>query len=310
MTMTALSPSARRALLAANLICLASMVIWAAGLPAADLIIPHMPPVALTAARATLAALVLVPVWWWLEGRQAVLSADWLRGAWVGFVTLGLASVFVIVALQFNDPVTVAIVTAVMPVIGILLECLADKRPFTRALALGLALSVVGGLIAVSGSEGSLDFGIGVLAALASVLCYTWGSRETVKALPDLTPLGRSAVTVGGAAVIAVIAALGDGLIRDQWPAWQAIGLPEFAGLAIFGIGSMAVSQLLWIISVGRIGIGAASMHMNAVPFYVMLMVFLLGGPWSWLQTLGAVIVVAGALIAQGLIGRPRAVAA
>jgi drug/metabolite transporter (DMT)-like permease len=68
----------------------------------------------------------------------------------------------------------------------------------------------------------------------------------------------------------------------------------------------MAVSQLLWIISVGRIGIGAASMHMNAVPFYTMLMVFALGGAWNWWQTAGAAIVVFGALIAQGLIGRGR----
>ena len=304
--MTVLSPTARRSLLIANLICLASMVIWASGLPAADLIIPHMPPIALTAGRATLAALVLLPIWWLLEGRSAVLGADWRTGAWVGFVTLGLASFFVIIALQFNDPVTVAIVTAVMPVGGILLECVADKRPFTRALALGLLLSVAGGLIAVSGSEGNVDFGVGVLAALASVLCYTWGSRETVRALPGLTPLGRSAVTVAGCAVIALIAAVGDGLIRDAWPDWSAIGAPELVGLAIFGIGSMAISQLLWIISVGRIGIGAASMHMNAVPFYVMLMVFLLGGVWNWAQTLGAVIVVFGALFAQGLIGRQR----
>ncbi|MCU0827990.1 MAG: DMT family transporter [Tabrizicola sp.] len=282
------------------------MVIWASGLPAANLIIPHMPPIALTAGRATLAALVLLPIWWALEGRRAILSADWLRGAWVGFVTLGLASFFVIIALQFNDPVTVAIVTAIMPVAGILLECAADKRPFTRALAVGLLLSVLGGLIAVSDSKGSLDFGIGVLAALASVLCYTWGSRETVKALPDLTPLGRSTVTVAGCAVVALIAALADGLLRGQWPDWQAIGPTEVMGLAIFGIGSMAVSQLLWIISVGRIGIGAASMHMNAVPFYTMLIVFLLGGPWSWLQTLGAAIVVIGAGIAQGLILRGR----
>ncbi|NJS39285.1 MAG: DMT family transporter [Rhodobacteraceae bacterium] len=300
--MTALSPAARRSLLIANLICLASMVIWASGLPAADLIIPHMPPIALTAGRALLAAAVLLPIWLALEGGRAVLGADWLTGAWVGFVTLGLASFFVIIALQFNDPVTVAIVTAVMPVAGILLECIADKRPFTRALALGLLLSVAGGLIAVSGSEGSVDFGVGVLAALASVLCYTWGSRETVRALPGLSPLGRSAITVTGCAVVALVAALGDGVLRGQWPDWQAIGPTEFAGLAIFGIGSMAVSQLLWIISVGRIGIGAASMHMNAVPFYVMLMVFALGGAWNWAQTFGAVIVVVGALLAQGLI--------
>lgn len=300
--MTAISPDARRSLLTANLICLASMVVWAAGLPAADLIIPHMPPIALTAARTTLAALVLLPCWIAVEGLGTVTRANWARGAWVGFVTLGLASFFVILALQFNDPVTVAIVSAAMPVVGILLECLADKRPFTRALAIGLALSLIGGLIAVSGAEGKVDFGLGVLAALASVTLYTWGSRETVKALPELSPLGRVAITVAGCAVVALITALGDGLARGNWPDWAAIGPVEFGGLAIFGIGSMAVSQLLWIISVGRIGIGAASMHMNAVPFYVMLMVFLLGGPWNWGQTLGAAVVVTGALIAQGLI--------
>jgi drug/metabolite transporter (DMT)-like permease len=302
--MTALSPTAQRLLLVANAVCMASMIIWASGLPAANLIIPHMPPVALTAARATLAALVLLPIWWLLEGRQVILAANWLVGAWVGFVTLGLASFFVIIALRFNDPVTVAIVTAVMPVCGILLECLADKRPFNRALAIGLVLSVAGGLVAVRGAEGEIDFGIGVLAALASVICYTWGSRETVRALPDLTPLGRSTVTVAGCAVVTLIAALGDGIWRGSWPDWGAIGPTAFAGLVIFGVGSMAISQLLWIISVGRIGIGAASMHMNAVPFYTMLMVFALGGEWNWWQTAGAVVVVLGALIAQGLVGR------
>lgn len=172
--MTAISPEARRSLLAANLICLASMVTWAAGLPAADLIIPHMPPLALTACRAVLAAAVLLPIWWLVDGRSVVLGANWLKGAWVGFVTLGLASFFVIIALQYNDPVTVAIVSAIMPVIGILLECIADHRPFTRALAVGLVLSVAGGLVAVNGADGEVKFGIGVLAALASVTFYTW----------------------------------------------------------------------------------------------------------------------------------------
>ena len=300
--MTALSPSLRRSLITANLICLASMVIWAAGLPAAGLIIPHMPPIALTAARATLAGTVLLAVWWAVEGGRAMRHAHWLRGAWVGFVTLGLASVFVVIALTLTDAVTVAIVTAIMPVAGIILECVADRRPFTRALGLGLALSILGGVVALAGGMTRLDLGLGALAALASVLCYTWGSRETVRALPDLTALGRSSVTVAGAAVVMVIAALADGMLRDAWPDWGAIGVKEFTGLAIFGIGSMAVSQLMWIIAVGRIGIGAASLHMNAVPFYVMLIVFLLGGNWNWWQTLGAIIVVAGALIAQGLI--------
>lgn len=295
-----------RALLLANLICLGSMMIWAAGLPAGALVVPHMPPVALTAARAGLAALVLVPVWWAVEGTAALRGADWLRGAWVGFVTLGAASFCLILGLALSDAVTVAIVTATMPVAGIALECLADKRPFTRVIAVGLLLSLAGGLVGLSGGVGSVDLGFGALATLGSVICYTWGSRETVRAFPALTPLGRSALTVGGAALVMLIAALADGFARDVWPDWSAIGWREAAGLAIFGIGSMAISQVLWIIAVGRIGIGAASLHMNAVPFYVMLIVFLTGGVWSWPQTFGAVIVVAGALVAQGLIPMRR----
>lgn len=304
--MTTFDTSARSSLIASNLICLASMVIWAAGLPAADLIIPHMPPVALTAARALLAAAFLLPVWWIVDGKDTVLGANWLRGIWVGFITLGLASLLLIIALRNNDPVTVAIVSAIMPVIGILLECIADHRPFTRTLAIGLVLSVAGGLIAINGAEGEVSFGIGVLAALASIILYTWGSRETVKAFPDLTPLGRSTITIAGGAVITTFTAFADGVLRSQWPDWSVIGWPEFGGLAAFSIGSMAVAQLLWIVSVGRIGIGAASMHMNAVPFYVMLIVFLAGGPWNWWQTFGAAIVVTGAAIAQGLLGGAR----
>lgn len=300
--MTLTDIAARRSLLSANLICLASMVTWASGLPAADLIVPHMPPIALTAGRATLAALVLLPIWWAVEGTESLRQANWLQGAWVGFVALGLASFFVVIALTLTDAVTVAIVTAIMPVAGIALECVADRRPLTRAVVLGLVLSLAGGLIGLSGGMTSVNLGFGALAALASVLCYTWGSRETVRALPQMTALGRSTVTVTGAAAVMLVAALADGAIRDAWPDWSAIGMKEMAGLAIFGIGSMAVSQLLWIISVGRIGIGAASLHMNAVPFYVMAIVFVLGGAWNWWQTAGAVVVVTGALVAQGLL--------
>jgi drug/metabolite transporter (DMT)-like permease len=41
---------------------------------------------------------------------------------------------------------------------------------------------------------------------------------------------------------------------------------------------------------------------MNAVPFYVMLITFALGGAWNWAQAIGAAIVVAGVFVAQGLL--------
>ena len=43
---------------------------------------------------------------------------------------------------------------------------------------------------------------------------------------------------------------------------------------------------------------------MNAVPFYVMLITFALGGSWNWAQAAGAAMVVLGVAVAQGFLTR------
>jgi drug/metabolite transporter (DMT)-like permease len=47
------------------------------------------------------------------------------------------------------------------------------------------------------------------------------------------------------------------------------------------------------------VGIGIASFHLNAAPFYVMIIVFALGSDWNWMQALGAAILTVGTLLAQ-----------
>ena len=70
--------------------------------------------------------------------------------------------------------------------------------------------------------------------------------------------------------------------------------------LLIFSLPAIAISQLLWIWAAGRLGVMMASLHMNAVPFYVMLiMVMLFGDTWGWDQAIGAVLVLIGVLLAQ-----------
>jgi drug/metabolite transporter (DMT)-like permease len=71
--------------------------------------------------------------------------------------------------------------------------------------------------------------------------------------------------------------------------------------LAIFAIGGLAISQVLWIRSVGHLGIALSSLHINATPFYVMLILFALGGAWNWTQAAAALVVGVGVLIAQGV---------
>lgn len=291
----------RGAPLGANLICMLSMLTWAAGLPAAEHLIPLLPPLPLAAARIGLAALALLPVWVLVEGWAVLRATNWRKGLAVGSM-LSVSGLTVMIGQSRTDPVTVAVISASLPVVGMALEVALDGRKVTMALAAGLALSVLGALVALGGRLGGIGFGAGALLCFASVLAYAAGSRLSITAFPDLTALGRTTVTITGSAVLTIAAALAHIATGAPSPDFGAFGLKEFGALLLIGVGSLAASQLLWIIGVGRLGIGLAALHINATPFYVMAILSALGAPWGWAEAGGAAIVGLGVLIAQGVI--------
>jgi drug/metabolite transporter (DMT)-like permease len=294
-----------RSPLSANLICMASMLIWAAALPAAEVLIraepAPLPPIMLNAARMVVAAAFLLPIWWLVEGTQAIRRADWLRGLMVGSL-LALGALLLVFGQTRTSAVMAAVVSSAMPLVGMTLEIVLDGRKPTLGIVLGLLLSVVGGILAAGNFDGGLGFGIGALLCLASVVTFTLASRWTVTALPGLSPLGSTSLTVCGAAITAVIFALCTTMAGFPGPNLSVFGLTEFAALAVYGIGGLAISQLLWIVAVGSLGIAMSALHINLTPFYVMVFMLALGGGWSWLQALGAALVAIGVLVAQGLI--------
>ena len=91
-------------------------------------------------------------------------------------------------------------------------------------------------------------------------------------------------------------------LLGGAAPQWELLGFKEFAALALFSIGGLAISQMLWIMSVGSLGIALSSLHINATPFYVMGTLFALGGAWNWTQAWAAAVVALGVLVAQGIV--------
>ncbi|MDO8882346.1 MAG: DMT family transporter [Pseudotabrizicola sp.] len=289
----------------AHLACAASMLVWAAGLPAADLLIPHMPALTLTAARMGLAAAALLPLWWLIDGSRAVLGAAWGIGLLIGAVN-SLGAFGLILGQARSDAVTVAIISAVMPIVGMGIEVVFDGRRITPALILGIGLSLLGGLIALDGGAAGRGTVLGALLAFGSIVIFTFGSRLTVTAYPGLSPLGRTTITLcGGALASLVMLALASAFGLPA-PDWDSLGLPEAGAMLVYAFAALALSQLLWIISVGRLGIGLASLHINATPFYVMLILFAVGGPWLWHQVFGAALVVLGVMIAQGLLHPAR----
>ena len=294
----------------ANLMCMLSMLVWAIALPAADLLIGAVPPLQLTAARMAMAAACLLPAWWLLEGRAALQGAGWWSGVLIGGTTIGLGAFMLVVGQGMTGSVTVAVISAAMPIMGIAIEVVLDGRKLTLSLVVGVLLSLAGGLMVLGDGKDGAGLGLGALLCFGAVLLFTVGSRMTVSSFPRLTALGRTTVTLTGASLATGVAAGAGLLMGSPMPDWALLGLKEFGALVLFSIGGLAISQMLWIASIGSIGIGLASLHINATPFYVMITLFALGGPWNWTQAFAASVVALGVLIAQDIIplGRRQAV--
>ncbi len=279
-----------------------SMLVWALGLPAADTLIGTVPALPLTAARMVMAAACLLPLWWWMEGTQALRTAHWGKGVLVGGGGIGIGAFMLVLGQGRTNMVTVAVISAAMPVVGIAIEVALDGRKVTLALVLGVLLSLGGGVMALGGTGDGLGMGLGALLCFASIVLYTLGSRMTVTSFPTLTPLGRTTVTLTGAALATSVAAALNALLGGAGPDWNMLGLKELGALAVFAIGGLAISQVLWITSIGSLGIAMSSLHINATPFYVMLILFAMGGAWNWTQAAAAAVVGLGVLIAQGIV--------
>jgi drug/metabolite transporter (DMT)-like permease len=302
--MSIASSPKKRGTASANLICMASVLLWAIGLPAADHLIPLIAPEQLSAMRMTLAAGTVLCLWLLFEGPRALVGVNWLRGIWVGSL-IGLGAWFLIQGQALGGAVTAAVISALLPVVAFAIEVVLDGRRLTVALILGLLLAVIGAFLALDWAAGGLTLGLGALLCFGSVISYALGSRLTVTGFPVQTSLGRTAITLTGAAIAATAAALIQGALGRAAPDLSGWGPTEYGALALYSVGAIGIAQVLFIISVERLGIGMSSLHVNAALFYVMLIIFALGGAWDWSQFWAACVVGLGVLVAQELIPLP-----
>lgn len=283
-----------------NFTCFLAMVMWSFAFPIADVLLDTWGAVAVVFWRMLLGVAVLLLFWIWQDGWSRVRDADWGQGIVVGGIGFGLGSVMFLVGQAMSDAVTPAIAAAMMPIFGALLEILLDGRRMRARLALGIACALGGGLMATGSRFDEGQFGWGSLLCVLSVILFAWATRATTRDFPQLSFVGQTSITLGGALVVVTVIYLGMIALGIEG-AQVGSTAPLHLGLVLFSaVGSAALAQSLWIRGAGGLGILLASFHMNAVPFYVMVvMVTFLGASWNWWQAGGAALVGTGVWIAQ-----------
>ena len=284
----------------ANANCFAAMLLWATGFVALEYLLDDWGVLSLSSLRLVVSVVFLVLWWGWTEGWAKVFGASWRKGLIIGGFGWGVGSVLLLMGQKLSDPVTVTIVVAMMPIAGAATEIVFDNRRLSRRLIVGLILAVLGGYLATGAQLTQGNFGFGVALCLGAILLFAWVTRATTRQLETLSRTGQTAVTLcGGMLVtlawygISIVAGFGETHIGT-------IDTGDWLPLLIFLLPSSGIAQLLWIHGAGKLGVLLASFHMNAVPFYVMVILVSLSlGQWYWLQAGAVALVALGVLVSQ-----------
>ncbi len=257
------------------------MALWSVSFPAAEVFLESWGTIALVFYRQLLAIGFLLVIWCLMDGVQVVLSAPWKRGLGIGGLGFGLGGILLMVGQKYSDPVTPAIAASMMPIAGAILEVFFDKKRLTGLLLLGIGLALVGGLLAAGVRIDDGNFGFGAMLCVAGVFLFAWATRSTTRDFDSLSILGRTTITLVGSLIFVAIVYAGFLFANHQSAQIGAFDQKMFALLVMISLFSIALAQTLWIVAAGRLGVLVASFHMNAVPFYVMVVVVLfLQGEW------------------------------
>ena len=285
--------------LKSHFICIFSIVFYAMGFPAAEFLLDDWDVVSIITARNTFAFILIFFIWILYEGFQEVRVAKWIKGFWIGAIGFGIGSFFVLLLQSITSPVIAALMVATMPVAAVILEIFLDGRKMTRWFLFGIVLVLFGGFIASGANLKNDSIGLASFLGITGVGLFAWGSRATVKNLPGMSLLGQVAVTTSGMVGSAVFVYFISSIFFETTESPSQITYEHLGLLLIYACLAIGISQILWIKSVAKLGIGVSSFHLNAAPFYVMLMLFFLGDSWIWHQTIGAIIVIIGVILAQ-----------
>ena len=286
-------------LIRSNITCLVAVALFAFTFPASDLLLKDWGILSVIVFRNISAFLLLLLMWLLSEGYSPLKGAGWIKGLWVGGIGFGIGSILMITTIYLTTPVVAALTAAIMPLAGVALEVAFDGRKLRKWFVVGFVLVLIGGFLATGVNFSEARFGFGALIGVLGAVLYAWGSRATIVYLPKLTSLGQTTVTSFGMTVFGIGFYVGALILGLPGTVIPEITNNHIILILITGWVSLSISQYLWIKGVGKLGIGIASFHLNGAPFFVMLILLVLGGDWNWQQAFGALVLVFGVMISQ-----------
>jgi drug/metabolite transporter (DMT)-like permease len=269
---------------------IAVVLIWAVNFSVVKGALRHFPPMAFTAIRLVLAALMFLAIARLSPG-PSVLPSDRRRLLVLGLLGHTLYQVLFILGIRATTASNSAILLGLTPVFVALLSLfLSPDKPRPGAF-IGIVVSIFGVYLVLHDSTRAGGNLLGDALTLGATLCW---SLQTVLSQPVVArygPLKTSAyaISIGSAA----FAPLGIPEILRMTP--SAIPASAWWALGYSIVFSLVIAYCIWFYAVGRIGPTHTSVYSNLTPVAAVAVAYLaLGEPVGWPKLVGAVVILLG----------------
>ncbi|MGH6931366.1 MAG: DMT family transporter, partial [Dongiaceae bacterium] len=276
---------------------------WGTQIPVLNALFGKWDPYFLAAVRYVLAVPFLLLILATLESSRGVIGALASRRLWFLGLALGVFVPLYTLGIKHSDPNTAAILGSTGPVVGALVARFGFAMPLDRTMIPAMVLAMIGGTLATFDlNPGGVAFDVrgGEFLILIASACWAWYSLAAQRWFSGWSQLRISSLTmVTGAVASTVIflaaAALG-GAPFPPPPPVAAVDIGLFAWMTLVAV---VAGILGWNYGVRRLGIVVASLFLNFVPVFAILITTVMGTPPTTMQLLGGVLVLAGVMQSQ-----------
>ena len=274
------------------------MAFWAANFIVVKAANEQIPPVTFSFLRFGLAALTLLAVLKWREGRLGLPRRDVLPILGLGALGFGVYQILWPIALQDIPAGDSALLIATTPVITALLAVVSGADTLTRTKLLGSLVSFAGVAIVVAAGHG-ITLGSALVGDALTILAALCWSIYTAFGSPILrrhSPLRTTAWAMVGGSLVLLLPGAAQSIGVD----WGGVGGDAWAGLLFSAFIPAGVANVVVFSAIRLLGPTRITAFQFLVPFMAVLMgAAFLAEPVRLDQLIGGLVIVIGVAIAR-----------
>jgi len=289
--------------LLANIGLVVTAFAWGSQIPVLNDLFGRWDPYFLAAVRYVLAVPVLLLILAVIEPSRSMLRPLLEWRVWALGTALGIFVPLYTLGVAHANPNTAAILGSTGPVVAIFVARAGFGMKMERAMAPSIVLAMAGGVLATydpARAGSPFDIRGGEFLILLSSVCWNWYSLAAQRWLAHWSQVRISCITMVPGGLISLLIYLGAVASGAASPLTTAPTQALDLGLIVWmTVGAVIIGLFGWNYGVRHLGLVVASLFLNFVPVFAILITTILGTPPTIMQLLGGALVLAGVMASQ-----------